>query len=71
MKPRMFAMKNRMRSEEKEAFDLDIVEYHEAHQMENYLSREFVERYKYPYRSLVFFPRKKVRQPLERYCYSN
>jgi hypothetical protein len=56
----MFAMKNRMRSDEKEAFDLDIVEYHEAHQAENYLSREFVERYKYPFRSLLFFPRKKV-----------
>ncbi|EFX79314.1 hypothetical protein DAPPUDRAFT_319589 [Daphnia pulex] len=60
MKPRMFAMKNRMRSDEKEAFDLDIVEYHEAYQTENYLSREFVERYKYPFRSLLFFPRKKL-----------
>jgi hypothetical protein len=65
MKPRLFAMKNRVRTDEKEAFDLDIVEYHEAYQTENYLSREFVERYKYPYRSFVFFPRKKVRQS---YC---
>jgi hypothetical protein len=37
MKPRLFAMKNRVRSDEKEAFELDIVEYHEAYQTENYI----------------------------------
>ena len=62
MKPRLDAMKNRKRSNEKEAFNLDIADYQKAYQTENYLSRDFVERYKYPYRSLVFFPLKKVRQ---------
>ena len=62
MKPRLDAMKNRKRSNEKEAFNLDIADYQKAYQTENYLSRDFAERYKYPYRSLVFFPLQKVRQ---------
>ena len=49
---------------ENEAFDLDIVKYEEAYQAENYLSDEFVHRYKYPFRSLVFYPRQKVKHPL-------
>ena len=60
MKPRWDAVKNRKGCNEKEAFDLDIADYQEAYQSENYLSRDFTERFKYPYRSLVFFPRKKV-----------
>ena len=62
MKPRWDAVKNRKGCNEKEAFDLDIADYQEAHQSENYLSRDFAARYKYPLRSLVFFPRQKVRQ---------
>jgi hypothetical protein len=60
MKPRLYAVNNRKGCNENEAFDLDIADYQEAYQSENYLSRDFTERFKYPYRSLVFFPRKKV-----------
>jgi hypothetical protein len=60
MKPRLDAVKNRKGCNEKEAFNLDIADYQKAHQSENYLSRDFTERFKYPYRSLVFFPRQKV-----------
>ncbi len=49
---------------EKEAFDLDIVKYEEAHETENYLSGEFINSYKYPFRSLVFHPRQKVKHSL-------
>lgn len=57
IEPRMNAVNNR---EEKEAFDLDIVEYQEAYQTESYLSRDFTERYKYPFDALFFYPRDKV-----------
>jgi hypothetical protein len=53
----MNAVNNR---EEKEAFDLDIVEYQDAYQTESYLSRDFTERYKYPFDALFFYPRDKV-----------
>jgi hypothetical protein len=43
-----------------EAFDLDIVKYEEAYQTENYLSDEYAQRFKYPFRSLMFCPRAKV-----------
>ncbi|XP_046651275.1 mRNA-capping enzyme-like [Daphnia pulicaria] len=42
-----------------EAFDLDIVKYEEAYQTENYLSDEYAQRFKYPFRSLMFCPRAK------------
>ena len=62
MKPRLDAMNNRNGSIDKEAFGLDIADYQKAYQTENYLSNDFAARYKYPFRSLVFFPRQKVRQ---------
>jgi hypothetical protein len=49
---------------EKEVFDLDIVKYEEAYQTENYFSDEFINDYKYPFRSLVFIPRQKVKHSL-------
>ena len=61
IEPRMSAAaNNRTRSEEKEAFDLDIIEYQDAYQTESYLSRDFTERYKYPFDALFFYPRNKV-----------
>ncbi|KAI9556339.1 hypothetical protein GHT06_018913 [Daphnia sinensis] len=59
IKPRLNAMKNSGRSNEKEAFSLDIVEYVEANQTENYLCDGFEGRYKYPMRSFIFYPRHK------------
>jgi hypothetical protein len=57
MIPRTYA-----RGKEKEAFDLEIIKYEDAYQTENYLSDEFINSYKYPFRSLVFHPRQKVKQ---------
>ncbi|XP_046456075.1 mRNA-capping enzyme-like isoform X2 [Daphnia pulex] len=54
MIPRTYA-----RGKEKEAFDLEIIKYEDAYQTENYLSDEFINSYKYPFRSLVFHPRQK------------
>jgi hypothetical protein len=45
-------------------FDLDIVKYEEAYQTENYFSDEFINDYKYPFRSLVFIPRQNVKHSL-------
>jgi hypothetical protein len=69
MKPRLYAVNNRKGCNEKEAFDLDIADYQEAYQTENYLSRDFTERFKYPYRSLVFFPRMKVLKHSVELCF--
>jgi hypothetical protein len=45
---------------ENEAFDLDIVDYEEAHLMENFLSVEYAQRFKYPLDFFNFYPKKKV-----------
>ena len=37
MKPRLYAVNNRKGCNEKEAFDLDIADYQEAYQSENYI----------------------------------
>ncbi|EFX60871.1 hypothetical protein DAPPUDRAFT_122783 [Daphnia pulex] len=54
MIPRTYA-----RGKEKEAFFLDIIKYEDAYQTENYFSDEFINSYKYPFRSLVFHPQQK------------
>ncbi|XP_057374511.1 mRNA-capping enzyme-like [Daphnia carinata] len=59
MKPRLYALKNSKESNENEAFNLDIVEHFDAYQTESYLDNEFEEHYKYPFRSFVFYPRRK------------
>jgi hypothetical protein len=46
---------------EKEALDLDIFKYEEAHQTENYLSDEYAQRFKFPLDFFVFYPKNKVR----------
>ena len=46
---------------EGKVFDLDIVKYVAASQIENYLNQGFKERYEYPLRSFVFHPLKGVR----------
>jgi hypothetical protein len=48
------------RGKENEAFDLDIVEYEEAHRTENFLSVEYAQRFKYPLDFFIFYPKKKV-----------
>ncbi|KAI9556338.1 hypothetical protein GHT06_018912 [Daphnia sinensis] len=59
MKPRLYALENSKESKQNEAFNVDIVEYLEAYQTESYLNEEFEERFKYPMRSFIFFPRNK------------
>lgn len=61
MKPWLYSLENRKRSCQVHAFNLDIIEYEEAHQAEeNYLSEGFENRFKYPLCSFVFLPREKV-----------
>ncbi|XP_057374510.1 mRNA-capping enzyme-like [Daphnia carinata] len=59
IEPRLEALKNIKGFDQNEAFTLDIVEYLEASEAESYLSAEFEERYIYPIRSFIFFPRTK------------
>jgi hypothetical protein len=56
MKPRLDAKQ----TNENEAFDLDIVECLDSN-LTYYLANEFENEFKYPLRSLVFFPRNKVK----------
>lgn len=57
MNPRLDGIESRCIRPEREIFDLDITKYEEAFRVEEYLSREFKESYKYPLRSVVFHPR--------------
>lgn len=50
----------RPESDDKEAFNLDIVDCKDARSAEDYLSGGFADLFKYPFRCLVFFPRDKV-----------
>ncbi len=61
MKPRRDLSNNRAVSKENEAFNLDIVEIKDAYQGEEYLSKEFDYRFKYKLRSVVFYPKHKVK----------
>ena len=61
MKPRLDALNQNKTSQENEAFTLDIAEYKEAHNAEDYLSSDFKDSFKYPYRALVFVPKREVR----------
>lgn len=58
LNPRMDALK--MADDPDEAFKLDIVEFKDTSSAEDLLSRDFAERFKYPLRSFIFLPRKKV-----------
>ena len=60
MKPRLYALRNR--SDEVEAFNLDITEYKEACNADEYLAPAFENQYKYALRSLLFFPKRKVQR---------
>lgn len=57
MKPRWDAKQ----TNENEAFDLDIVECLDTNLTDDYQAQEFGNESKYPLRSLVFFPRNKVK----------
>ena len=50
----------RMTVNEKEAFNLDIVDCKEAQSARDFLSKGFQDLFKYSFRGLVFFPREKV-----------
>ena len=60
MNPRLDGIKAGCIRTEREAFDLDITEYKDAYQAEEYLSDGFQESYIYPLRSIVFHPRYEV-----------
>lgn len=55
MNPRMDSL-----DDQDEALKLDITEYKDTSLAEDLLSCEFEERFKYPIRSFLFFPRQKV-----------
>lgn len=60
MKPWLHALKDKTRSSEGKAFNIDIIEFKEAHQAEDYLSEGFENRSKYPLSYFHFYPRQMV-----------
>ena len=68
MKPRLDTLEKKTMSEEKEAFNLDMVECKETCHAKDYLCDEFENRFKYPLDAFVFFPRLKVMENWEKFC---
>lgn len=60
MKPRLDALEKMTISEDREAFNLDIVEYKETSQAKDYLCDSFENGFSYQLNTFVFLPQFKV-----------
>ncbi len=60
MKPRLNALEKRTISEDREVFNLDIVEYKETSQAKDYLCDKFENRFSYQLDTFIFLPQLKV-----------
>lgn len=61
MEPRLIGIENGSISTEREVFQLDITNYSDAADFEDYFTEEFKALYEYPLHSFIFQPRNMVK----------